>query len=291
MDVTLGVLRLLGHRCNTKKFALLKYAANRALQAGHARWGATELKAKLQHQYVRLLGGNINIEGGHQYAHNELKNTCKRLKGSLYKPQPSHPVAQQVVRGVAPNKWLFRVQVNIPPQGCISSAVSTVSGLLKTVYHIPQKAPHYAAFDVAQQPHPEYQLRAAVLEDMYKALNSNNRVVAYVTIYEMQRPKRGEATDYSKAMQWLRELKVYIKLVASGSKAASTISFRHSPTEYSEAYLFTDASEQLWWGAAYLLVSGEGDILAQGNMRFATECADSSLIESTVITAVLDALN
>ena len=64
-----------------------------------------------------------------------------------------------------------------------------------------------------------------------------------------------------------------------------------SPTEYSEAYLFTDASEQLWWGAAYLLVSGEGDILAQGNMRFATECAHSSLIESTVITAVLDALN
>ena len=291
MDVTLGVLRLLGHRCNTKKFALLKYAANRALQAGHARWGAAELKAKLQHQYVRLLGGNINIEGGHQCAHNELKNTCKRLKGSLYKPQPSHPVAQQVVRGVALNKWLFRVQVNIPPQGRISSAVSTLSGLLKTVYHIPQKAPHYAAFDVAQQPHPEYQLRAAVLEDMYKALNSNNRVVADVTIYEMQRPKRGEATDYNKAMQWLRELKVYIKLVASGSKATSTISFRHSPTEYSEAYLFTDASEQLWWGAAYLLVSGEGDILAQGNMRFATECADSSLIESTVIAAVLDALN
>ena len=98
--------------------------------------------------------------------------------------------------------------------------------------------------------------------NMYKAPNSNNQVVADVTIYEMQRLKRGETTDYSKAMQWLRELKVYVKLVASGSKATSTNSFRHNPTEYSEAYLFKDASEQLWWGAAYLLVSGAGEILA-----------------------------
>ena len=166
MVVTLGVPRLLRHRCNTKKFALLKYAASRALQEGHVRWWAAELKTKLQHQYVGLLGGNINIEGRHHYSHNELRNTCKRLKGSLYKPQPSHPVAQQVVRGVALNEWLFKVQVNIPPHGRISSAVSTVSGLLKLVYHIPQKAPHYAAFDVAQRPHPEYQLRAVVLEDI-----------------------------------------------------------------------------------------------------------------------------
>ena len=116
MDVAFVVIGLLGHKCNTKKFALLMYAPHRALTAGTSRWGAAEVKSKLHSRYVRLLGGNINLERGHHYAHRQLKNTCKKLKASFCHPQPSHSVAQQVIRGVALNTWIFRVQVKIPPK-------------------------------------------------------------------------------------------------------------------------------------------------------------------------------
>ena len=126
---------------------------------------------------------------------------------------------------------------------------------------------------------------------MYKALNSNNHVVADVTLYELQRPKRGGNTYYSKAMQWLREKQVSIRAVSHYHAATSTVRLTHNPHHSLVPNLFTDASEQNWWGGSYILLAETGKIMAQGCMRFATVCADSSLIESTVIAAVLHALD
>ena len=179
MDVAISIAKLLGQRCTTKKIALLRYAADNALLEGRARWGLAELKTKFHHHYLRLPRGNINVKGGHHQAHRELKNTCAKWKRSLYRPQPSHPVARQVIRGVALNRWIFSAHVNIPTQVRIISAVSTVSRLVKTVYHIPQKAPHCVSFGVSSIPNLEYPVRATVMADPYKALNSNNRVVKW----------------------------------------------------------------------------------------------------------------
>ena len=200
-----------------------------------------------QSQVCSLLGGNIKLERGHQHAHCELKMTCKKLKGSLYRPEPNHPVAQHVIRGVALNRRVFKEQVNVPPRGHINSTVSALSGLIKTEYHIPQKAPPFVAYEVPQIPNPEYQLRAVILEGMYKLLNSNKHVVADVTLYELQRPKRGGNRDYSKAMQWLSEKEVYIRAVIHYHAATSMVRLTHNPRHSLVLYLFTNANEQKWW--------------------------------------------
>ena len=55
------------------------------------------------------------------------------------------------------------------------------------------------AYEATQILNPEYHLMAVVLEDLFKCVNSNNNAVAEVTVYELQRPKRGENTYYNRA--------------------------------------------------------------------------------------------
>ena len=103
-----------------------------ALTPRHARWGSALLKAEMHHQYVRPLWGNINFKGCHYYAHRDLKATWKRLKGSLYQPQRTHPFPTKLSGGGggALNRWVFTVQVNLPPPkraGHINSFAKTTS--------------------------------------------------------------------------------------------------------------------------------------------------------------------
>ena len=126
--------------------------------------------------------------------------------------------------------------------------MSTLSGPVKSVYHVPHKAPHYVSYEVTGIPNPEQYLRLVTLEDMYKALNGNNRVVADVTLHELQHPKWGDNTDYTTAMQWLRDHRVHIKEVSHHKKITSRLHLTHDPRKHEELYLFIDASEQHWWG-------------------------------------------
>ena len=69
MDVAASILKVLAHKCYTAQVSPLKFSGGRSLVAGETSYlRGLCLKAKLKHQYVRLLGANINLGRGYHYS-------------------------------------------------------------------------------------------------------------------------------------------------------------------------------------------------------------------------------
>ena len=106
-----------------------------------------------------------------------LKVWVARVRGKLYHWPVSKNVANAVIDGLVINRFVFRFQVNTPPELLCDQLEGSIAKLYRSAYGMPQKTSRKALFDIIQVVSPSAKLWSTIAAEAYKAFNSVNSVL------------------------------------------------------------------------------------------------------------------
>ena len=289
------ILTALGQRCNADKFeALFITVKDSVLQVERPimHWEGVAIKMARANKYVRLLGGNANILGGHVDTLRVVRKWAKLVHAKLYTWPVSVHVARAVINGLVTNRMIYRSVVNIPPEVVCDAMVGTISRTYRSTFGLPPRTPRTAVYEVVQDDPPDAKLWVTVIIELSKALNSTNHLLRMALWEHWLQPSLHRLDlDMNRIKDRLRAMNITLVSVQRDSGVGQGLTIDSSCPPQGALYVFGDASLRSTGGGAVQVRDAKGRVYITMVVHMSAQGLSTKIVEATMIISGIMAVD